>query len=129
MSRNHLRLIRRIVLLGQSSRFLFLGSENLHPFLLPFHDTLQPGVGVPLDHGECPAMGAVVRYALWSVIRFAHAGAVLLLLILHDIVALVLPFVVERTPCIVQRWRNKLLRGICRAPDFPAQAVVLPVSV
>ena len=60
-----------------------------------------------MDHGECLVIGAMVRYAPLSVIHLSHEVVVLPLSILHDIVALVLPFVVEHTPCIVQRWRNK----------------------
>jgi len=69
-------------------------------------------------------IGAMVRYALLSVIRLSHEAVVLPLSILHDIVALVLPFVVEHTACIVQRWRNKPPGGICSVGTVAHRRVV-----
>lgn len=71
----------------------------------------------------------MARYVPLSVIRLSHEVVVLPLSILHDSVALVLPFVVGHIPCIVQIWRNKPLDDICKAQEFPVQAVVPPVSV
>ncbi len=69
----------------------------------------------------------MARYVPLSVIHLAHEVVGLPLSILHDIVALVLPFVVGHIPCIVQRWRNKPLDDICKAREFPVQAIVPPV--